>query len=102
MHPLTMLQDIVESLGVEMLEYDFRSDLFGSGFVVYSKHGQSVRIVWDGKDGWGFLQTLAPDGFWSDASPLLTEGDLEGVPQNHAKIAEFRQAAIALLSAGAA
>jgi hypothetical protein len=102
MHPLTMLQKIVEDLDAEMVEHNYRPDVFGSGFVVYSKCGKSVRVVWDGKEGWGFLQAPSLGGSWADASPLLTEGDLEGVPQNHAKIAQFRQAAAALLSTDAA
>jgi len=97
-----MLQKIVEDLGATLIEQDYRPDVFGSALAVYSQSGNSIRIVWDGKEGWGILQSPQSDGSWKDAAPLLKECDLEGVPKNHAKIQEFTRAAAGLLSAGAA
>jgi hypothetical protein len=102
MHPLLMLQEIVEALGAKLVERDYRADAFGSGVVVFSMNERSLRLVWDGRDGWGFFQVRSPvSGEWIEASPVLTEGDLEDVPQNHAKIELFKQAAAAALAAGA-
>jgi hypothetical protein len=98
MHPLTILQKIIENLGASLVKYEFGSDGFGSGSAIYLLNSKYVRVIWDGKDGWGFLQHKSSSGLWVDASPTLDEGDLEGRPQNHIKIAEFKQVAAALLS----
>ena len=97
-----MLQEIVESLGAKLVERDHRADHFGSGVAVYSRNDRSLRIVWDGREGQGYLQVRSPNSSeWREGSPVLTAGDLESVPPNHARIALFRQAAVDVLSSGA-
>ncbi|WP_191621170.1 hypothetical protein [Marinihelvus fidelis] len=96
MHPYTMLKTMLVELGAELTSEDLRPDVFGSAVATYNNHSHPIRIVWDGKDGWGFVQQYR-SGNWTNATDFLTEGDLEGVPQNHAKIEQFRQAVATLL-----
>jgi hypothetical protein len=96
MHPYTMLKELLRDMGAELTSEDLRPDVFGSYVASYANRGSPIRLIWDGKDGWGFVQQHR-SGDWVDATDLLTEGDLESVPQNHAKIEQFRQAVSALL-----
>ena len=96
MHPYTMLKELLREIGAELTSEDLRHDVFGSYVATYASSAGPIRLVWDGKDGWGFVQQHRL-GDWADVTDLLTEGDLEGVPQNHAKIEQFRQVVAALL-----
>lgn len=97
MHPYTMLKDLLRETGAELTSEDLHHDVFGSFTATYTNQGSPIRLIWDGKDGWGFVQQHVPGGGWVDASDFLTEGDLEGEPKNHAKIEQFRQVVAALL-----
>ena len=97
MHPCTMLKQILQDLGAEPTSEDLRPDVFGSYMANYDNAGEAIRLIWDGKDGWGFVQQRRSDGDWVDASEFLTERDLKGLPQSHEKIARFREAVAALL-----
>lgn len=97
MHPYTMLKEMLCEMGAEVTSEDLRPDVFGSCVATYANSGKPIRLVWDGKDGCGFVQQHRLGDDWADATDFLTEGDLESVPQNHAKILKFRQAVAALL-----
>jgi hypothetical protein len=97
MHPYTMLKEILGEMGAELTSEDLHPDVFGSYVATYANRGHAIRLVWDGKDGWGFVQQHRSGDDWADATDFLTEGDLEGGPQNHAKIEQFRQVVAALL-----
>lgn len=97
MHPYTMLKEMLREVGAELTSEDLRPDVFGSYLATYVNSGKPIRLVWDGKDGWGFVQRHRLGDDWADATDFLTQGDLESVPQNHAKIQKFRQTVAALL-----
>jgi hypothetical protein len=97
MHPYTMLKEILQDLGAELAYEEPYPDLFGSFVATYSNGGNPIRLVWDGKEGWGFVQQHRSASVWADVTDYLTEGDLEGVPQEHAKIDQFRQAVATLI-----
>jgi hypothetical protein len=59
MHPFLALQKIVGDAGGIFLEEDFSADDFGSYWPICQCGAKKVRLVWDGKDGWGFLQRFA-------------------------------------------
>lgn len=101
MHPYTMLKELLNEVGAELTSEDLRPDVFGSFTATYANHGRPIRLIWDGKDGCGFVQQQIPGGDWTDATDLLTEGDLEGVPKSRAKIEQFRQAVAALVRGAA-
>jgi hypothetical protein len=97
MHPYSMLKDLLGEMGAELTSEDLRPDVFGSYVATYANRGRPIRLVWDGKEGWGFVQQHRSGDDWDDATDFLTEGDLESVPQNHAKLERFRQVVAALL-----
>lgn len=97
MHPYTMLKEILGEMGAELTSEDLHPDVFGSYVATYANQGHPIRLVWDGKGGWGFVQQHRSDDDWADATDFLTEGDLGSVPQNHAKIEHFRQVVVTLL-----
>lgn len=86
-----MLQMIVEESGAKLSEEDLRPDHFGSYRSIYVRGENKARLVWDGKEGWGFLQRPDPGGKWGQVGPLVTEGDIEGKPQNEIILDQFRQ-----------
>jgi hypothetical protein len=62
MHPYILMKQIVEGAlsesGVQWPEVseELRPDVFGSAFSVFDVGGDRIRLVWDGKDGLGFVQ----------------------------------------------
>jgi len=60
-HELYSLKEVVDELllpsGYEMLVEDLRPDVFGSYFAEYARGARRIRFVWDGRDGWGYLET---------------------------------------------
>ena len=60
MHELYVLKDVAEQTlipaGYTLDIEEKHPDVFGSYFVVYSRGTHEIRFVWDGKDGWGFLE----------------------------------------------
>ena len=100
MHPYTMLKDMLAALGAHETSEDLHPDVFGSYFATYDNYGHPIRLIWDGKDGWGFVQSYQ-SGEWINTTDFMTEGDLESVPQNHAKIEQFKQAVATLVRSAA-
>jgi hypothetical protein len=71
------------SLGVSKLDEEWHPQSFGSGRLVLGRGEPELRLVWDGKDGWAYLQAVQTGGKWSDIYGLITEGDFHaGVPDS--------------------
>ncbi|MEQ1643941.1 MAG: hypothetical protein ABL959_10895 [Pyrinomonadaceae bacterium] len=101
MHPYNIMKSIAEPIlddfGYQQVSEEYHPDVFGSAYSDFKSGANKVRLIWDGKDGWGYAQVYfrtADDqaGDWQDIDCFLTEGDLESVPANEAKIEEFRTA----------
>jgi len=93
MNPYTFLKSIVEELGFTPKEEELHPEVFGSAWVIYATQSAQLRLVWDGKDGVGFLECRShATGKWEAISEIMTEGDVEGNPKNEKKIAKFRRA----------
>ena len=86
-----LLEPIFQKSGHKEISEELHPDFFGSAFSVFDNGRCKVRLIWNGKDGWGYTQTSNQDARekWQDISCFLTEGDLESVPQNQEKIEEF-------------
>ena len=52
------LAPILASSGLELIKEEMEQDAFGSAYSVYSGRGLTYRILWDGKDGCGYIQSL--------------------------------------------
>ncbi len=98
MHPYYLMKDLLKPIfqksGHKEISEELHPDVFGSAFSVFDNGRCKIRLIWDGKDGWGYAQTFNQGARekwqeWQDVSCFLTEGDLESVPQNQEKIEEF-------------
>ena len=71
---------------------------FGSGLIVLGRSKPELRLVWDGKDEWAWLQTLDASGGWVDASGPMRKGDFPfGVP-DATKLDQMAQVGRSVLS----
>ncbi|MEX0739049.1 MAG: hypothetical protein WD071_06890 [Pseudohongiella sp.] len=59
----SVLVPILEGWGFRQVEERLEPDVFGSAYTQFSSGGLSYRIVWDGKDGCGYIQSY-DDGEW--------------------------------------
>jgi hypothetical protein len=87
------LESIAEQLGFTPKVEEFRPGVFSSAWIIYSTQSAQLRLVWDDKDGVGFLESRghATDK-WETISEIMTESDAESTPKNEKKFAEFRRA----------
>jgi len=91
MHPYTTIKnEVVAALdnSWSVTEEESHPDTFGSFFCVLTNGIVSIRLIWDGKDGWCYAQEMKAEQ-WCDLPVFLTEMDIEGRPQNREKIAQF-------------
>jgi hypothetical protein len=91
MHPYTIIKNaVVEALDETwaISEESSHPEAFGSFFCVLNNGKESVRLIWDGKDGWGYAQVMKSNA-WCDLPIFLTEMDIEGEPQNKEKLSAF-------------
>lgn len=71
-----MLKGIVEATGVAtLLQEHLQPEVFGSAWAIYWLPTTTIRLLWDGKDGWGLLQ-IDRSGTWVDIGPSLSKSDL--------------------------
>ena len=106
-HPYYFLKKLAQpflgSAGFTETSEELMPDVFGSAYSIFRCGNRKIRLIWDGKDGWGYAQDYArPEanqpGDWVDIECFLTEGDIDGLPQNDSKIEEFRSALSAALA----
>lgn len=98
MHPFCILQEIVVTAGGKLVRENLDADVFGSYWAIYMGNSRELRLVWDGKDGWGILQSQRTPSSWIDVEPIVVEGDVECTPSNESKIAAFRDAVERLIA----
>ncbi len=55
------LAPVLEKGGIMQIEEELEPDVFGSAYSVFSGKGLSYRIIWDGKDGCGYIQVSEND-----------------------------------------
>lgn len=100
-HPYYFLKKVSRPLlsaaGYAEVSEELMPDVFGSMYSVFSCNNRRIRLIWDGKDGWGYAQNYVEKETneskdWQDIECFLTEGDIDGVPQNESKINEFCEA----------
>lgn len=66
---LTWRSTLLPSVAEEHLH----TEAFGSAYCVFkSKNGSLFRLVWDGKKGYGFLQTAKSPALWEDIGPYVS------------------------------
>lgn len=51
----SVLSPILEKAGLELSEENIQPDVFGSAYSEYKGKGLAYRIIWDGRDGCGYV-----------------------------------------------
>lgn len=64
----------LEKFGLVLENEEHHPDVFGSSFSVYSGKGLNYRIIWDGKDGCGYIQSYQGND-WVDLCANAPEAD---------------------------
>lgn len=96
MHDYSTLRELVRGTGANLVEERLSPDVFGSAYSVFSNpNGGRLRLVWDGKDGCGFLQRSCAGSEWETIGPIVHEGGIEDA----SLISEFLRACEALMAA---
>jgi hypothetical protein len=77
-HELFELKAIADSLliplGFEPQPVVSHPEVFGSYYCLYSKSDFDIRFIWDGKDGWGYLEAKPPhEESWKTFSSHIPE-----------------------------
>jgi hypothetical protein len=93
-HPYEFLkiktEEILVGEGFVLDQEQLNPDVFGSAYCIYKhQNGTSLRLIWDGKDGWGYIQ-IHDNNDWKDVSVYITEGDIESKQIKKRKINQFQ------------
>lgn len=73
MHEYSTIRDAIKSLGATVAEEHLQPEFFGSAYCVFNANQNSqFRLVWDGKEGYGFLQSATSPEHWQDISPHVS------------------------------
>jgi hypothetical protein len=54
------------SVPAELLDFRFQASAFGSWYLVLKKSGKQFRVVYEGRDGRYYFQSLVSGDDWSD------------------------------------
>ncbi|TXI47536.1 hypothetical protein [Methylophilus sp.] len=74
MREYSTIRDAIKSLGATVAEEHLQPEFFGgSAYCVFNANqGSQFRLVWDGKEGYGFLQSATSPEQWQDIGPHLS------------------------------
>lgn len=74
MNEFATIKSKVCAAGLELLSEELHPDDFGSALALFrGKNDRNFRLVWDGKDGCGFLQVQLESGGWENRPPFVSE-----------------------------
>jgi hypothetical protein len=69
-----ILRNVLLNLGAVLTDEKLYPDSFDSAFGDFSaKDGSTFRLVWDGTQGCGYLQSMTADKLWKDLSPMVLD-----------------------------
>ena len=93
MHEYSVIRDAIQNLGASVTDEYLHPEHFGSAYCVFGGGNQShFRLVWDGKEGYGFLQSEKSTGLWKDIGPHVS-----GTSSQNSKFAELLSIARGLI-----
>lgn len=96
----SVLIPVLEKAGLSPKEENIQPDVFGSAYFEFYGKGLYYRIVWDGKDGCGYIQVQQNDG-WINLKASAPEGEHNafGSALTRMRIALIEHIALAKLNA---
>lgn len=69
-----ILRNTLQNLGAVLTEEKLYPDSFDSAYGDFTaKDGSTFRLVWDGTQGCGYLQSMTADKLWKDLSPMVLD-----------------------------
>ena len=69
-----ILRNTVQNLGAVLTEEKLYPDSFDSAYGDFTaKDGSTFRLVWDGTQGCGYLQSMTSEKLWKDLSPMVLD-----------------------------
>jgi hypothetical protein len=69
-----ILRNAVVQLGAVLTDEKLYPETSESGFCDFvAKDGSTFRMVWDGTQGCGYLQSMTADKLWQDLSPMVMD-----------------------------
>ena len=69
-----ILRDAVVQLGAVLTDEKLYPETSESGFCDFAaKDGSTFRLVWDGTQGCGYLQSMNAEKLWKDLSPMVMD-----------------------------
>ena len=74
MREYAIIRDEIKRAGATLLAEHLSPEHFGSAYCTFEgRTGMRFRLVWDGKEGYGFLETPAKGGSWSYTQPFVSD-----------------------------
>jgi hypothetical protein len=68
------LRNALQNLGAVLVDEKLYPDSFDSAYGDFSaKDGSTFRLVWDGTQGCGYLQSMTTEKLWKDLSPMVLD-----------------------------
>lgn len=69
-----ILRHTLQNLGAILTEEKLYPESFDSAFGDFTaKDGSTFRLVWDGTQGCGYLQSMTAEKLWKDLSPMVMD-----------------------------
>lgn len=59
----SVLAPVLEKGGIKQIEEKLEPDVFGASYLIFSGKGLSYRIIWNGRDGCGYIQSSEKEGW---------------------------------------
>jgi hypothetical protein len=99
MREYSVIRNAIQNLGASVIEEHLHPEVFGSAYCIFAGHDDTqFRLVWDGKEGYGLLQSLKSPGTWEDVGPHVSGVSNPNAP----KFIELLSVAKALVHGNAA
>lgn len=93
MREYSAIRDAIQELGASVIEERLHPEAFSSAYCIFEGENRShFRLVWDGKEGYGFLQSAKSAGLWQDVGPHVS-----GTSSSNSKFSELLSIAKGLL-----
>lgn len=89
----TVLLPVLERVGFRESNELLQPDVFGSAWSEFALGTRLFRLVWDGKDGFGFLQIRKGD-VWDDIPVYVPEGTEEEFILRTAELVRYHRTVI--------
>lgn len=69
----SVVSPVFKRAGLILIVEEKHPEVFGSAYCEYKGKGLHYRVIWDGKDGCGYIQSMTKQG-WQDLDATVPEG----------------------------